>query len=565
MTSNRLDLALEASDTTAPQTSTPGAASPLVTRHLSLVTPRVAFFTPLSPVESGISFYSEELLPVLARALDLDVYVDGYTPANAAALGAVRVRDAREYERARRRRPYDAVIYQLGNSPAHAYMYDRGLREPGIVVLHDVVLHHLHLWMAVNRGRRKEYIATLEQLYGARGREIARLVQRGQTPPALFDFPLVEPVLEAARVVLVHNATSAERVRALRPGTDVRVVPMGVPLPGLPPREEARARLGVPPEAFLVVSHGHITPYKRLDVALRAFRRLLVARPDAHFLIAGSGAPNSLAALDRQIGYLGLGRRVRRLGFVPAATVADLLAAADCCVNLRYPSAGETSASLLRIMGGGLPVLVSDAGSFRELPDDCCVKVPVGRLEEELLAEYLVELADNAPLRAALGCRARRFVAERHSLERAAAGYLDALGVVVGREMLLPEGAIRPPVPPIPGGTSPGVGVPSEEATAEGTPASCSPQDWGAGGAVAVRNHVAPDGVVGGAGEPTDPDLLVAVADALDELGLAGHGPTERGVAAELVALGCGAPADGAGMRGKERGWRRVVSRARRR
>ncbi|HEX5504978.1 MAG TPA: glycosyltransferase family 4 protein [Thermomicrobiales bacterium] len=519
--------------------NTSGVAAPFVIRHSSFVIPRVAFFTPLSPVESGISFYSEELLPVLARALDLDVYVDGYAPANAAALAAVRVRDAREYERARRRQPYDAVIYQLGNSPAHAYMYDRALREPGIVVLHDVVLHHLHLWMAVNRRRRREYVATLERLYGARGREVARLVQRGQTPPTLFDFPLVEPVLQAARIVLVHNATSAERVRALRLGTDVRVVPMGVPLPDVPPRAEARMRLGVAPDAFLVVSHGHITPYKRLDVALRAFRRLLAVRPDARFLIAGSGAPGTLAALDRLAGYLGLDGQVRRLGFVPAATVADLLAAADCCVNLRYPSAGETSASLLRIMGGGLPVLVSDAGSFRELPDDCCVKVPVGRLEEPLLAEYLIELAADESLCAALGRRAREFIAERHSLERAAAGYLDALG------------AVRPPAPPILGGTSPGAGTPSGEAPGEAAPASCSPQDWGAGG--------------GGAGEPAATALLAAAADALAELGLAGHAPTERGLAAELVALGCGARADRAGDSRKGRGWRGVVSRARRR
>ncbi len=59
--------------------------------------PRVACFTPLSPVPSGISFYSEELLPVLARAVDLEVFVDGYTPTPAGTLAAagVRVRDAR--------------------------------------------------------------------------------------------------------------------------------------------------------------------------------------------------------------------------------------------------------------------------------------------------------------------------------------------------------------------------------------------------------------------------------------------------------------------------------------
>lgn len=504
--------------------------------------PRIAYFTPLSPVESGISFYSEELLPVLARVLDLDVFVDGYRPTHASALGMVRLRDAREFERAARTQPYDATIYQIGNSPAHAYLYDRALRYPGIVVLHDVVLHHLRLWMAVHRGRRRDYAATLERLYGERGREVARLVLRGQTPPTLFDFPLVEPVLDAAQAVIVHNATSAERVQALRPSLNVRVVPMGVPLPELPPRDEARARLGVSADAFLVVSHGHVTPYKRLDVALRAFRRLLIVRPDARFSIAGSEALGPGLDLARQIGYLGLERQVSRLGFVPPATVADLFAAADCCINLRYPSAGETSASLLRIMGSGLPVLVSDAGSFRELPGDSCLKAPVGRLEEPLLAEYLIELARNEPLRVALGRRARRFVAEEHSLERAAGGYLTVLSAVTGQALHFPPApAPDDTVDMVTRNPAPGARVP--EVTASPT----RPRATAAG---------EPDGAwetdVVGLADP----LLDSVAGALAELRLAGHEPTERSVARDLVALGCGAAVTSTPGQGKEPGWR---------
>lgn len=495
-----------------------GAESPVST------IPRVACFTPLSPVASGISYYSEELLPVLARALSLDVFVDGYAPAEGAALRAagVRLHQGREFARAGRARPYDAIIYQMGNSPAHAYMYDLALREPGIVVLHDVVLHHLRLWMAVNggRARRRDYAADLARLYGAAGEELARAVLRGQTPPALFDFTLVEPILDAARAVIVHNAASAERVRALRPSARVRVVPMGVPLPALPPRDEARARLGVAGDAFLVVSHGHVNPYKRLDVALRAFRRLLDARPDAQFLIAGSVAPPIAQALDRQARYLGLGGRVRRLGFISPDTVDDLLSAADSCVNLRYPSAGETSASLLRIMGAGLPVLVSDAGSFRELPDGCSLKIPVGPVEEALLAEYLIALARDASLRRSIGATAQEFVAGAHSLERAARGYLDTLGELLGRDLALPEGtpaAATTPAPP---------------------PGRAQAAGWLRALRRPRRNPAAPSGV--SPAEQARGPMVDDVAAALTELRLAGHAGLERSVARDLVALGLG-------------------------
>ena len=413
--------------------------------------PRVACFTPLSPVASGIAYYSEDLLPTLARALDLTAIVDGYTPTHAAALAAagVAILPARDYDRARRAGGFAAAIYQLGNSPAHAYMYARALREPDVVVLHDVVLHHLRLWMAFNGGRaqRRGYVEELRALYGAAGEDLAREVLRGKTPATLFDYPLVEPILAAAPAIIVHNAASAARLAGLRPGANVRIVPMGVPLPDLPGRGAARARLGVAPDAFLVVSHGHVNPYKRLDVALRAFRRLATERPDAQFVIAGSEAPGLGATLERQIGFLGLGGRVRRLGFVTPGTVADLLAAADCCINLRYPSAGETSASLLRIMGAGLPVIVSDAGSFGEVPPGCAIKIPVGRIEEPLLAEYLIALSRDEALRAGLGAAARAFVAEEHSVARAAIGYLDVLAPIVGQPLALPDAAAVDPAP----------------------------------------------------------------------------------------------------------------------
>ena len=524
----------QAGQGTVQRSRTPVAASvePDVLRTSYFVPPRVACFTPLSPIASGISYYSEDLLPVLARGLALDVFVDGYAPAERERLEAagVGLRQAREFDRAAAHTPYATTIYQFGNSPAHAYMYDRALRAPGVVVLHDVVLHHLRLWMAVNRGRRREYMADLTRLYGAAGGEVARAVLRGQTPPALFDYPLVEPVLDVAKVVIVHNVASAERVRALRPQVDVRVVPMGVPLPEPAPRDEARARLGIAPDAFLVVSHGHVTPYKRLDVALRAFRRLVAERPAARFLIAGSEAPGLDALLDRQIGYLGLGGKVTRLGFIPPATMADLFAAADCCINLRYPSAGETSASLLRIMGAGLPVVVSDAGSFRELPEACAIKVPVGRLEEPLLAEYLLELARDEDLRGALGANAREFVASAHSLERSAAGYLDALGAVLGRTLTLPPASASPsPAAPGPMATlrTRRVLRPSLRALFR-TPRA----------ARRIRRN--PWSVLAGPLPDASDPVLDAAADALAELRLVGHEPTERAVAREIVALGLG-------------------------
>ena len=50
----------------------------------------------------------------------------------------------------------------------------------------------------------------------------------------------------------------------------------------------------------------------------------------------------------------------------------SLMAACDVLVNLRYPTMGETSGSVIRALSLGKPLVVSDVGWFSELPDDAC-------------------------------------------------------------------------------------------------------------------------------------------------------------------------------------------------
>jgi len=97
--------------------------------------------------------------------------------------------------------------------------------------------------------------------------------------------------------------------------------------------------------------------------------------------------------LKTLITSMGLEQHVRHLDFVPMEDFNGYLAACDIVLNLRYPTVGESSGTLLRALGMGKAVIVSDVGSFRELPDDICLKVPVDATEEEHLFEYLNLLA----------------------------------------------------------------------------------------------------------------------------------------------------------------------------
>lgn len=390
---------------------------------------RLAVFTPLPPSRGGIAHYSAELLPMLAADAALDVYLADDAPAPAPPPTWAAVHRARDFDPTR----YDAVLYQVGNSPEHAYVLDAAERAAGICVLHDVVLQHVQAWRALHGGRAAatRYREEMARRYGAAGAAAAGNLLTNRLPEEpLTNFPLCERLVETSQAVIVHSRYARDLVLARCPAASVSVVPQGVPLH--PPRDRAgaRAALGLPHPAFLVVALGNLIPEKRLEVALRAFARALFSLADARFVLAGAASPHyGLAGFARD---QGLEPVVQQPGAVDAATFETLLAAADVCVNLRWPTGGETSASLLRMLAAGRPTLVTNAGSFAEVPDDACVKIDLGPDEEDAIVRALLALASDPAHAATIGARARAFVAREHTLVHAAAGYHRVLATVAG-------------------------------------------------------------------------------------------------------------------------------------
>src|ERR1700690_1329845 len=103
---------------------------------------RLAWFTPLAPVKSGIAQYSRDLLPALASSCEIDVFVDGSLDRVERPSAGTALFSAHDFVWKHRRAPYDLVVYQLGNAPCHDYMWPYLIRYPGLVVLHDGQLHH---------------------------------------------------------------------------------------------------------------------------------------------------------------------------------------------------------------------------------------------------------------------------------------------------------------------------------------------------------------------------------------------------------------------------------------
>jgi len=390
--------------------------------------PRIAFFSPLPPARSGIADYSAALLEPLGRLAQVDVFTDapptGFEPA-----------------------VYDALLYQMGNNDYHTGIYETALRHPGFVVMHESNLHHLMASLTIKRQNWDGYVDEVEYDGGAAAREFAERVRRLEIGPDYEGVPMLRRLMERSRGAIAHSEFVARDLRQAGLQGPLAVIPHGAWIPGQTDRMGARHKLGLDAQTPLLGIFGFLKPYKRIAESLRAFRRLLRVRPDARMILVGE--PHPELQLDSLLDTLQLRHAVRVTGFTPVEDFTNLIAACDIILNLRFPTVGESSGTLLRSLGLGRAVLVSDIGSFQEYPDAICLKVPVGAGEEDLIYEYLNLLVSRPDFAQALGQRARQWVARECPWDRVAARYLDfVLGREVPADVAPVEAAAPVPLPP---------------------------------------------------------------------------------------------------------------------
>ena len=371
---------------------------------------RLAWFSPLPPQRSGIADYSAELLPHLAEHLDLELFVDEGVKVDPEIRSRFPVHGDRAFPGMRDR--FDAVFYHLGNNvDYHARIWQTAVRFPGIVVLHEAMLHHLVRGMTLSRGDVEGYVEEMRYAYGRTGQALARRSVDTGIPLDVWSYPLFERVVDSSLGLIVHNEFTRQRVLASRPLARISLIPHHLSLGEISPVDREA-------DAFVVASFGFITPAKRLEVSLRAFERLRAERPDAVYLLVGECSPHY--DLPR------LPEGVKLIGHTELDEFLRYMQIADVAVNLRYPTSGETSGTLIRLLGLGKPVIVSNLGAFAEIPDGACAKVDLDEFEEDLLFEYLRKLAADEGLRRRMGENARRFVAP-HTLEASARAYADVV------------------------------------------------------------------------------------------------------------------------------------------
>ena len=358
------------------------------------------FYAPLPPARTGVADYAAALLAEMRKHGRVDV-----------APSAC-----------------DAALYHLGNNALHGEIYRRALEQPGVVVLHDAVLHHFLL------GRLDEsaYVDEFVYNYGEWSRGLARELWRGRASSATdrryFDYPMLRRVVERARAVVVHNPAAARLAAEHAPQARVVEIPHLFVAPRGPAGgAEAirwRQRLGVDLGSFLFGVFGYLRESKRLMAVLEAFAEVHRAYPRSTLLVAGEFVSSDLArAVEPMLSGAGVVRRPHldeREFWLAAGAV-------DACINLRYPAAGETSGIAIRTMGLGKPVILTESLECSRFPEDACMRIAPGAAERDSLRDHMMLVAQMPEVASAIGERAAAHIRAHHGVERVAARYWEVL------------------------------------------------------------------------------------------------------------------------------------------
>ena len=322
-------------------------------------------------------------------------------------------------------------LYHIGNNQLHADIYRRAIATPGVVVLHDAVLHHFLLGTL----SEEQYIAEWVYNYGEWrrpiGEELWRDRSKAQSDPRYFEFPMLRRIIAASHAVIVHNpgaaaiaqAHGAKHLAIISHFHNPSAMPSGADI------AQFRERIGVGQGIRLFGIFGYLREPKRVIQSIRVFERLKAVKPETALLIAGEVVSTDLARLLASEAHPG----IRRLGHLDEKDFILAAAAVDCGINLRYPGAGETSGIAVHLMGLGKPVIVTRNAENSDFPETAVLRVSPGVAEAEELFDHMVLATEFPGILREIGVEAQRHIRSQHALDLVARRYWEVLCSAVSR------------------------------------------------------------------------------------------------------------------------------------
>lgn len=342
---------------------------------------KMAVLSPLPPSRSGIADYNAQLLPFLSRHFDIDLYVEGYEVKDDKLSSSFRIFDVKDFERVAK--SYEIILYDVGNSEFHAHMIPLMERFPGVVVLHDAYLSGLMGYLDFNLGASGSYIKEMLKAHGPRARQFFTPMHTFSVSESMINLPCTKKVLDHAIGIISHSPFNLELARNNYPEgwlAPYHIIPQIVQFRKKQTDEQLlqlRTKLGFKVDDFIIASFGHINWTKWSDRLLEAFvQSNLSNNKIVNLVFVGELAQDEFGInLKQCIEDAKLEDRIRITGYLTESDYEEYLQISNLAVQLRTKSRGGSPKGVLDCLAFGVPVIVNDAASYVDYPNDVVIKL----------------------------------------------------------------------------------------------------------------------------------------------------------------------------------------------
>ena len=407
-----------------------GNIKPCQSKKAVLKKKKTAFFTPLPPLKSGISDYSFDIISELAQYIDIDVYIDnGYTP-SVQFPENVKIFNHSLYPQ--KYSEYSDTVFQMGNSEYHVYMFEYLRKFHGTLVLHDYNMHGIFNYcaMAINNSNFSLYKKFLtadfpESIVD----DYIKSLKKGAYPD-IYGMEANSYLTSSATRIIVHSKEAKEKLLRKNIARTVKVIPSYAKITPLRDTDTIKNKYGYSPDTLIISAFGGIHRNKRIVPIMKAFSMLRKERSNIRLILCGQLSEDIKPEFAKTVNGENLADSVTVTGYTDIEKFEEYIDMTDICLNLRYPCNGETSGSLMRILARGKCVAVNNIGSFSEIPDGICVKLPsaeeMGEEKEiECIYSTLKKLAESEEERKRYGESARQFAEKNLDIKHVALQYRD--------------------------------------------------------------------------------------------------------------------------------------------
>jgi glycosyltransferase involved in cell wall biosynthesis len=375
---------------------------------------KINWFSPLPPGATAIGNFTERILGSLQQHFQLTLWTDVDGVAEGSYPG-VKVRHIKDIDRAWPEINFaDHSIFNIGNDARfHARYAELLERHSGVVILHDFNLHELHRERLIHGPNgRQAFHQFVRESEGEEALQAVRAFEQGriQFEEVVEQVPLAGRVCQRATAIVSFNPSMGA---ALREVTRAPCLLCPLPLDGLDQLPGLKERPVPVNSRIELVMFGYLnSPNRCLHQVLDAIAGF---GPEAVRLTL-FGHIADTADFSAQVKQRGIEDRVRYLGYISEEEMASVLCASHLAINLRNPSRGESSDTLLRAWKYGLPIVVSNLAYYATLPNETVLKVQPGE-EVEGLRRHISEYRSDPERMLKSGIEGHHYLRREHTAD----------------------------------------------------------------------------------------------------------------------------------------------------